>query len=318
MGDARQAACSGKLSATASLLHNNLTYSPNGWLCAVHNSINAGGKLLMHGLAANASKDGPEANQVTSIRYLNLAIGPVLCVTSTNGSQLYSEDATTLLFFAALQDPASGAESLKHHQGSCVVEDQQHVVIGTSRGTLIPVACAAVNQFAGLPEALPNGATAEVADVCYCRATCSVVSVHNNGDLRTWSTAGGGVYTNAAVVQNCAQAPVRVAALGVRILVADGPGTIRLFDAQTCAILVAIAAHARWITAIDVREDTGTMLSVGEDTVLNIWQVDQGTGEVALAHSSVVTDKLLTGASFAGAGVAITAYDSDELFYMPL
>lgn len=318
MADAKRAACTAKLTATASLLQSNLAVSPSGWACSVHNSVSSGGKLLLHGIPSNASRDGPDANLVTSIRYLTLAFGPVLCVTSTSGSQIYSEDVTTLLFFSSVKEAGSGPDVQKHHQGSCVVESQQHVAIGTSSGGLVVVQAAAANQFIDLPTAPPQGAAAEVTDVCWCRSTGMVVSVHSNGDLRMWAPAVQGPYQNTAVVPGVGQSPVRVAPLGPRLLVADGPGTIRLFDAQTCALLAAIVAHARWLTAIDVREESSAILSVGEDTAMNIWQVDPGTGEVALAHSSVVTDKLLTGAAFSGAGVVVTAYDSDELFTMAL
>eukprot|EP00439_Symbiodinium_sp_Y106_P048146 s2677_g6.t1 len=41
------------LTAAASLLHNNLASSSNGWVVAIHNSLNAGnGKLLLHALAS--------------------------------------------------------------------------------------------------------------------------------------------------------------------------------------------------------------------------------------------------------------------------
>merc|ERR1712127_152821 len=100
-------------------------------------------------------------------------------------------------------------------------------------------------------------------------------------------------------------------------LVAYGPGTYCLLDAVTLEAQAEVTAHARWITAVDVREDLGFVATVGEDTVLNVWQVDAGTGRIGLQHTSVVTDKLLTGVVL-GHGAMVTAYDSTDLFHIAL
>jgi len=300
------------LTGTASLLHNNLALSSSGWAACVHNSVNAGGGKLLLNKSGQPSKDGPEVSQATCIRYLECSIGSVLVVSSTNGTQIYNEDATAMLVYVPIDDAAADADVSKHHQGACWVPGVEHIVIGTSAGSLVPMQTSS-GSFMALAESPAPGAHA-VADVCYSAITNTVVSAHNNGELRVWQVSPHGPYQNASAIPAAGQAPVRIASLGPRLLVAFGPGTLCLFDAVTYECQVELTAHARWVTAVDVREDLGFVATVGEDTVLNIWQVDASSGRVGLQHTSVVTDKLLTGAAMFGSEVMVTAYDSGELY----
>lgn len=301
---------------SVSLLNNNLSCSANGWLACAHNSVNAGsGKLLLNHLASSASRDGPEVTNAKSIRHLDLGHGSALCVSSPSGTQIYNEDATTMLFFQPVNDP-SPDDRLKYHSGACVVPSLQQIVIGTSKGTLLQVHAAGENQFFALAESQPASVTAEVADVCYSAAANIIVSAHDNGDLRVWAPQPAGPHVNSAALPPMGQAPVRIEAVDARILVAYGSGTICLYDAISLECRAELTAHARWITAVCVRGSY--IASVGEDTVLNVWAVEPTAGQISLVHSSVVTDKLLTGVAFVTNGVAVTAYDTDEIFHVPL
>jgi len=198
-----------------------------------------------------------------------------------------------------INDATAEPDVLKHHQGACVVPTLQHVVIGTSKGTLAIVAAVAPNYHA-LAEPAAASPMTNITDVCFLAAANAVVSAHSNSEIRFWTP--GEQYVNQFVMQCHGQAPVRVASLGMRLLVACGPGTICLYDALSHELQVELTAHARWITAVDVREDIGQLATVGEDTVLNVWQVEPTQGKVYLQHSSVVTDKLLSGACFTAGG----------------
>ena len=72
-----------------------------------------------------------------------------------------------------------------------------------------------------------------------------------------------------------------------------------------------ISAHARWITGISVLPNTQLIASVSEDTLLNLWKV-QDDSSIALVHSCQVAQKLLTGVAFCGGSVGVVAYDSDQ------
>mmetsp|Transcript_6012 Transcript_6012/g.13269 ORF Transcript_6012/g.13269 Transcript_6012/m.13269 type:complete len:316 (-) Transcript_6012:45-992(-) len=304
------------LSGSVSLLHNNLQGAPSGWLAAVHNTASAGsGKILLHSLTNGSSRDGPDASQVTSVRYHTLPWGTVLCVCSTNGTKIYSEDCLSVHFYRQVNDPARPPDMVKNHQGSCHIPPLNQILIGSSKGALLVVQAPAPEQMAAVAEAPPmDPPPAEIADLCFSEATNAVVSAHCNGELRVWTCPTQSWENTRAIDGQGAQAPVRILPLGARLAIAYGPGTVRLYDAIAYVVQVEITAHARWLTAMSVREDLGQIATVGEDTALNVWQVDAASGQVSLAHSSVVVDKLLTGVTFTSAGVSITAYDSNELY----
>lgn len=305
------------LPASVSLLHNNLSVSANGWLATVHNSVNVGsGKLMLHHMGSCMSKDGPEVTQVTSVKFLDLACGTVLAVGTTNGTNIYSEDGTAMLYHHALANPAPESDIVKHHQGACVNAPAQHIVVGTSKGWITALQVPALDQFVPLlGECPPQSETTGVSDICYANCVNRVVTAHSNGELRYWYLAPDGRYINDVIIPaTLSQAPVFVSALGTRIVVAFGPGTICTYDGVTRDLQVEITAHARWITGVAVREDLHQIASVGEDTALNVWQIDPASGQVALRHSCIVTDKLLTGVAFHSLGCAVTAYDSEEIF----
>jgi len=218
-----------------------------------------------------------------------------------------------MLCFAAC-GASNQADVLKHHRGACVVESLQHIAVGTSGGGVMSILAVGPGNFQALQESAPGSQADEVADICYNAATDSVFTVHDDGELRVWTVADTGLYVNSGIIPSAGQAPVRVASLGGRILVAYSTGRIRLFDAVGQCIQVELTAHARNLTAVDVREDIGQVASVGEDTVLNVWLVDASNGQVSLQHSSAVASKLLTGVSLLQTGAAVSAYDSDELY----
>jgi len=311
----------GTLPSTVSLLHNNLACSSGGWLCSVHNTVvsGGGGKLVMHQLGGS-SKMGPEVAQAMSVSYIELAFGPVLVVCSTNGTQMYNEDATALLAHWPIRSAATGGDSLQYHQGACLVPGRSHIVIGTSKGSLELLHASGPHEYIGMPASMPSSPgeidQMAVADVCYCAATDTVITAHVNGELRTWDPASD--YKNTGSVPAVGQAPVRVASLNMQIMVAFGAGTICLFHASTYEVQAELTAHARWINAVGTREDAGQIVTVGEDTILNLWQVEPSSGEVSLLHSSVVADKLLTGVAMLTGGAAVTAYDSAEVYHVTM
>lgn len=56
-----------------------------------------------------------------------------------------------------------------------------------------------------------------------------------------------------------------------------GSGHIRLFsindNRREVSLAVEVAAHAKWITALDVAPESGFILSVSEDSFAKVWHV---------------------------------------------
>eukprot|EP01060_Flectonema_neradi_P010706 TRINITY_DN1779_c10_g1_i1.p1 TRINITY_DN1779_c10_g1~~TRINITY_DN1779_c10_g1_i1.p1 ORF type:complete len:319 (+),score=37.12 TRINITY_DN1779_c10_g1_i1:60-1016(+) len=95
-----------------------------------------------------------------------------------------------------------------------------------------------------------------------------------------------------------------------------GSGHIKLYDNQTFAPCVTIAAHVRWINAISYSPELNMIASVSEDMLLCLWKMPTKSngGKVQLAHHVLLKDCLLTGVQFIGDQVACTAYDWDRLY----
>jgi hypothetical protein len=59
-----------------------------------------------------------------------------------------------------------------------------------------------------------------------------------------------------------------------------------VFGTQTWSLLCEVAAHARWITAIDVALESGYFLSVSEDSFARVWQISKDDGRVSLTYDT--------------------------------
>lgn len=97
-------------------------------------------------------------------------------------------------------------------------------------------------------------------------------------------------------------------------------GHLRIFRTRTSELVVEVAAHSRCVNAVDIHAYQPLVVSVGEDTFVNIWSLpdfeSKGSGEISLLFSSCVKDQLLTGAKFMNdetGNFAIAAYDVDQI-----
>lgn len=66
------------------------------------------------------------------------------------------------------------------------------------------------------------------------------------------------------------------------VVAAYGSGHIRLFSTVEPSLLCEVAAHARWITALDVASSANLFLSVSEDSFVRVWEIDCGDRVVSV------------------------------------
>ena len=81
-----------------------------------------------------------------------------------------------------------------------------------------------------------------------------------------------------------------------------------------------IAAHAGWITGMDLASQSGLLISSGEDGFVRVWQLSasaSGHGRLVSHKCSMpVQDSLLTGVKFLdpkGSSFATSCYDSNKI-----
>ena len=77
-------------------------------------------------------------------------------------------------------------------------------------------------------------------------------------------------------------------------------GIVKLYGSQSGVKVCELAAHSRQINALACHPAKSIFVTVGDDTFLNVWEVESGAAfNIRLVMSSRVPDFLLTGVCFA-------------------
>lgn len=297
-----------------SLIHNNITSNDRGIVAFGHHQ-----KVCFLNTKDGSSYEGPGGSTITGVRFVNTGKMWVLTVCSNNGTQVFSEDGSQMIFFIPLAAQVKEGR-LPYHKGvaASLSTAGSHICVGTSEGDINVVSADDAVGPLGLTKS-PEG-TSPVSDICFCNTTAQLVSVHDAGEVNFWGPQASGKYDLLAQTKVEGEVPTRCLAVVSSLLVAFGSGVIRVWDIVARELRVEISAHARWINSMDCLPDRGIFASVGEDTVMNVWLMDPDSRQISLIHSSVVADKLLCGIAFTGVGagerspLAVTAYDADQVY----
>lgn len=154
----------------------------------------------------------------------------------------------------------------------------------------------------------------------------SISDIHSHGDVMASADDGGAIClwkgkTAISLFHKLPKAGAPCASVRVwRDLVLAGyaTGHLRIFSTESCQLMTEVAAHARWVSAIDVAPDTGLAMSVSEDSFVRIWQLDhENSSTITLKYSATVSNSQLVGGSFLesdGSSFAVVSYDSGEVF----
>ena len=58
---------------------------------------------------------------------------------------------------------------------------------------------------------------------------------------------------------------------------------VRIYDLASCSLCCAIAAHARWINALEVHPTRDDLfVSAAEDTTVGVWSIAEPSGKVCV------------------------------------
>lgn len=229
-----------------------------------------------------------------------------------------SEDGSQMIFFIALSVAVEEGRR-PYHKGVAYNPGANQICVGTSEGdiNIVTTENDCLNLL-GPSKSVDN--TSSVSDLCFSTATSQLVSVHDGGEIFYWTPDDTGKYQHIhSEMSQPGEVPTRCVTFATSLIVSFGHGVIRVWDMLAKDLRVEICAHARWISSMDGLPDKGIFASVGEDTVLNVWKVEEGTHEISLLHTSVVADKLLCGVAFTDPiserlPIACVAYDTDQVF----
>ena len=295
--------------------HNSVCVIPDSAVTNGSTSATAGSLVI----------NEPDGAQIQQIRWVQLNAGELLVVASMRSLQLYTPDGKRLLHVVTAGVPSGEPPATYRGIASCSTGQVEYVCGGCSTGAIciIPLSPGSGHTF--VDPLLSPASTLEIVDITAGPAppndtnralVCSAdaqgdVHVHALEADRTWSHSVTFPFmTSDETPALCTSLRLR----GQRLYCAYSTGHVRIFDVMAGLLSVSVAAHARWINALEAhpcRDDL--FVTASEDTTLGVWKLIEPEGKVVHVAHIPVQDWLLTGVSFAGGTerthLAASAYD---------
>ncbi|KAM5127186.1 WD repeat-containing protein 54 [Mantella aurantiaca] len=235
---------------------------------------------------------------------------------------MYESDGSIMVYWHAL-------DALEMSQGQAVfargiaAAGGQYICVGTSSGLVLVFDVPAKGTNITLSEILAEQRDA-ITDIA--SETCGggkeraadMVTADDRGLLIVWKS--GQDFQLVSKISSYGETCSSVKMWDGMIAASYGTGQIRVYEAATGIIFAELDAHARWIYTMDVAPETGRLLSAGEDSFVQIWQLsrcaESGSIEVDHRHAECVTDTQICGGRFCdpqGSSFAVTGYDLNEI-----
>eukprot|EP00994_Dinema_validum_P000440 NODE_1082_length_1108_cov_57.801700_g831_i0.p1 GENE.NODE_1082_length_1108_cov_57.801700_g831_i0~~NODE_1082_length_1108_cov_57.801700_g831_i0.p1 ORF type:complete len:301 (+),score=91.42 NODE_1082_length_1108_cov_57.801700_g831_i0:80-982(+) len=288
------------LKATPSLLYQNLSYG-DGKFVYIHKTeahvLNVKTKETSFLLA----KDKISQAKVVDVN------GQKLVVLAARGStQFWDLAKEKIVFQVPLED-----EDKDTFLSRGIASSGNQVFVGHSYGAISVIE---VNGEAGSVTSTLKEHKEVITDISSgdINGESVIVSADIAGEVVIWDKTRTPTHIEKAAGDTC----TCIAVTSNNIVCGYGSGKIRLFNTSGKKVC-EIAAHARWLNAIDYCAKTNTLASVAEDMLLQFWKVPTAADpKVALKGHKFLKDSLLSGVKFTDEGnqVACTAYDTEKLF----
>lgn len=233
----------------------------------------------------------------------------ILVLTSTRGLQMYDEDGLVLVFTHrfSIQEQSEAAFA----RGICSLGD--NIFTGTSSGDILVFSVPATGKLVTHVNTLEDHSY-PIYDI-HAIQDGRFVSCDESGRMVLWDSMSNFEKIGGT---NGDGTPCTSVCLWNNLVVGGyGSGHIRIFSATTGKMMVEIAAHARWIHAIDIAQESGLVVSCSEDSFVKVWRLPHdGETDVKLIYSETVDDVQLVGVKFCdkqGSMFAVTGYDLAEI-----
>ncbi|XP_077157508.1 WD repeat-containing protein 54 [Paroedura picta] len=318
------------LPGSASSLGNNLSVLPLPGKGLTHFAAVHGAAALLVSASPDGlrlahrqlpAKEGPAAPRLTQAAWCVLPSRILLVLTSQKGIQMYEADGSIMVYWHALDASESSPGQAVFARGIAAT-GQRFVCVGTSLGHILvfDIPCKGTNI--SLSEVLEehHGAVTDIAaELCELpEGSIDLVTADDAGMLCAWRSGEQFQLVSKVPASGCTCSSVR---LWNGVIVAGfGSGQIHLYEAASGILRAEVAAHARWICALDVAPLSGKLLSGAEDSFVQVWELTYNldTEHIGIKHcqSECVTDTQICGARFCdpeGRTFAVTGYDLSEI-----
>lgn len=314
---------------SASLLSNNLTVQ----LMLAESSVRYGivHKTLVDIITASLdgstvtskqiyfkdpSVPGSSMQTVMQAKWVMLGIQrTLLVVAAQRGIQFFEPDGT-LLFWHNLSSPEDTACTSMYARGIAAV-GSNFVCVGNHTGDIlyfkVPLKGKTI-AFSGKLSEHKKGIS------CLAASDNLMASSDMDGDIFLWKVSSNDVFQSLFRIPGY-QSPCSSLGLWNECVVGGyGSGHLRVFCAKTGALAAEVAAHTRWINAVDIAPKTGLVLSAGEDSFVRLWHLSKDPfPQISVAGSQYHVDSQIVGSCFVhdeGKVIASTAYDKNEIMFL--
>lgn len=304
--------------ASASYLYNNLSFSGTHFAFVHQNEVHVTLDTSTTKKGATNMKIGAKENsQMTQVKWVNSnkavpsTTKNYLVVTTHSHFQVYDQDCSKSVFSFSLPATDTIPGKTKYARGisTAQIQNKTFLLIGTSPGSILcfeflqgkSKECCTFTQTLKA-HAFP------VCDIVADSTNSIWASGDANGNVILWNN-----FENKASFTGVGFPCTSLAIRGSYLLCAYGNGIISVINTKTATKVADIAAHSRFINAIDLHPTLNVFASVSDDTTLHLWEINPETYEVLLLRSTTVKDSLLCGVQFCGENyhnVATAAYDS--------
>ncbi|TMW69411.1 hypothetical protein Poli38472_001567 [Pythium oligandrum] len=254
---------------------------------------------------------------VHQTRVCRLAGTVFVVVTSDNGAQIFDEKGEQRLHDLVLKDLVEEEEGAASFcRGICAINsDRPAIIVGASCGKVFVLAKEASSKSDhsfDLVETLTDQ-TEPIHSIDSPTDGALLASSDDSGTILVRNPDDAFVVARSIPGGGFPATSIRFTPNNW-LVSAYITGTIRIFRKNDFHVHAEIAAHSRAITALDVYEDR--LVSVGEDTFLNVWEIDgeKDTPRFKLTSSQSVTNDLLVGVAMVNPKkVFTTSYDTTHL-----
>nr|XP_056711776.1 WD repeat-containing protein 54 isoform X1 [Euleptes europaea] len=321
------------LKGSSSALYNNLSALPLPAKQLTYFATVQGGTV--HLLSASAdglsvshrqlqAKEGSLAagtSILTQAAWCVLPSRSLLVVTSQKGIQMYEADGSIMVYWHALDASESSPGQAVFARGIAAT-GQRFVCVGTSLGCVLvfDIPCKGTNiTLSEVLEEHRSAITDIGAELCeQPEGSIDLVTADDAGALCAWRSGEEFQLVSKIPASGCPCSSVKLWN-GV-IMAGYGNGQIRLYEAAGGTLRAEVAAHARWIYALDLAPLSGKLLSGAEDSFVTVWGLtcNPDTEDIEIKHcqTECLTDTQICGARFCdpeGSTFAVTGYDLSEI-----
>jgi len=232
----------------------------------------------------------------------------LLVITSSKGAQMFEADGSIMVFWQALTPNVNQGQA-QYARGITAVGDR-HICIGVADGGILVFDVPSKGNGVKLQETI-SGHDISICDLSSYQST--MVSTDESGKIILWKA--GGHFQKLRTLDGYGHPCSSVRLWKTSLVAAYGSGHVRIFNTETGHIKLEVAAHAKWINAIDIAEESGTLLTSSEDSYVRVWDLNN----FKMLYQECAGDVQITGARFLdqdGSSFGITGYDvSDVLVF---